>query len=630
MPSCPTSSARSSTGATSSGTAPLDFQRLKKRHAQGDLKLIVIDPRKTEAGRFADIWVQLRPGTDTALFMAWINVIIEEGLYDKDFVENWTFGFDELRARAAEYTPEKVAEITWVPADVIRASARMYATNGPAGFHWGCATDMFGLNSIRVEQARICLRALTGNLAVGGGEVIVGPGPIVDGKLGIRDSMLALPEKVSPEQRAKQLGNDRFKLLGWLGYEAMYRYHEETYGVPFPTAAHNFVAVQPLIWKAVLEKDPYPVTAMITWGSNVLLNGGDVKTIYKALKSPNLELHVVMEHFMTPTAMLADYVLPIASKFEKPMCATHEDFASNIACSEAAIEPRGERRGDYHVWKGLAERLGFGEYFPWKTEEELADYRLAPLGKTFHQVATSEYFVRSDEPWTYATINPRTGKPTGFATPSGKVELYSNVLKELGYDPLPYYEEPPESPVRTPELAKEYPYILITGGNFRPMFHSENRQLGIGTREQYPDPVMDVNTETAEGPRHRGRRLGVRRDPQGRHQAAGLGQRRDRPAGGQRAESLVVPRGAGPRAVARRALGVELQRAHSRRRLRHVRPGDRRLAAPGLALQDLQGRDGGARRGRRWPARDLRGCRTTTLRPPGRRLIAPPSVCWGP
>ena len=309
--------------------------------------------------------------------------------------------------------------------------------------------------------------------------------------------MLALPERVSPEQRKKQLGNDRFKLLGWQGYEAMHKYHEDTYGVPFPTAAHNFLAVQPLVWKAVLEKDPYPLTAMITWGSNVLLNGGDVKTIYKALKSPNLELHVVLEHFMTPTAMLADYVLPVASKFEKPMCATHEDFAPNIACSEAAIRPRGERLSDYFVWKGLAERLGFGEYFPWKTEEELADYRLAPLGLTFEEVATEKYFVRSDEPWTYATINPRTGKATGFATPSGKAELYSNVLKELGYDPLPLYEEPPESPISTPEVAKEYPYILITGGNFRPMFHSENRQLGIGTREQYPDPIMDINTETA-------------------------------------------------------------------------------------------------------------------------------------
>ena len=478
-------------------TAPLDWQRLKKRVEAGEVKLIVIDPRKTEAGRFADIWVQLRPGTDTALLMAWINVIIEEGLYDRAFVEEWTSGFEELRTRAAEYTPERVAEITWVPPDVIRESARMYATSQPAGFHWGSATDMLGLNSIRVEQARICLRAITGNLAEGGGEMVVGPGPIIGGKMGVRDSMLVFPEKISAEQRKKQIGSDRFKLMGWPGYEAMAKYHEETYGVPFPTAAHNFVAVQPLIWKAIVEQDPYPITAMITWGSNVLLNGGDVKTMYKALKSPNLELHVVLEHFMTPTALLADYVLPIASKLEKPMCATHEDFAPNIACAEAAVQPLGERHGDFYVWKGLAERLGFGEYFPWKTEEDLADERLAPLGLTFKEVATEKYFVRSDEPWTYKTINPSTGKRTGFATPSGKAELYSHVLEQLGYDPLPYYEEPPESPISTPQVAEEYPYILITGANFRPMFHSENRHFGMGTREQYPDPIMELHPDTA-------------------------------------------------------------------------------------------------------------------------------------
>ena len=161
------------------------------------------------------------------------------------------------------------------------------------------------------------------------------------------------------------------------------------------------------------------------------------------------------------------------------------------------MAPLGERRGDYLVWKGLAERLGFGEYFPWETEEELADERLAPLGLTFHEVATEKYFVRSDEPWTYKSINPRTGRPTGFATPSGKVELYSRVLEELGYDPLPYYEEPPESPVSTPEVAVEYPLILNTGANFRPMFHSENRHWGMGYREQHPDPITEIHPDTA-------------------------------------------------------------------------------------------------------------------------------------
>ena len=478
-------------------TVPLDWRDLKKRVKAGDTKLIVIDPRKTEAGRIADMWVQVRPGTDAALMMAWINVIMEEGLYNQAFVDQWTIGFDELHRRAAEYTPEKVADITWVPVDVIRESARMYATNWPAVLKFGSSTDMFGRNSIRVEQARVCLRAITGNLATGGGEIAEGPGPVVDGKMGLRESMLALPEKVSPGQRKKQLGCDRFKLMTWPGFELLNKHHMATYGIPYPITAHNFLSVQPLVWKAILEQDPYPVKALFTWTTNVLVNGGDVKTIYKALKSPNLDLHVVLDHVMTPTALLADYVLPAASKLEKIVCHTHEDFAPWIACGEAAVEPLGERRSDYFFWKGLAERLGFGEYFPWKNEEELADYRLAPLGLSFEDVAKRKYYVNSDESWTYEKINPRTNKPTGFGTPSGKVELYSHVLEELGYDPLPFYEEPPESPVSTPEVAKEFPYILITGGNFRPMFHSENRHFGMGTREQHPDPIVELHPDTA-------------------------------------------------------------------------------------------------------------------------------------
>ena len=120
---------------------------------------------------------------------------------------------------------------------------------------------------------------------------------------------------------------------------------------------------------------------------------------------------------------------------------------------ERAIAPLGERKSDYYFFRELAIRLGFGEYFPWKTDEEFYNYRLQPLGITFEEAATKKYVIASAEPWTYDKINPRTGKTTGFATESGKFELYSNLLKELGYDPLPYYEEPPESPVRTPEIG---------------------------------------------------------------------------------------------------------------------------------------------------------------------------------
>jgi thiosulfate reductase/polysulfide reductase chain A len=473
------------------------WRQLKKRmQTQPKPKMIIIDPRRIDMVDYAEMWLQIRPGTDAALFMSWINVIIEEGLCDKEFIGKWTYGFEELKKRAEEYPPEKVAEITWIPADKIRKSARMYATEKPGFITLGLATDEIGRNGIRVEQARICLHAITGNMRVEYGAMPQGPGPVINGKMAIRDSMLQLEDKCPPEQKPKQLGSDRFKLMTWPAYEIVNKYYKQTYGVPLAMSGHNFSVAQPMIWRGIADRQPYPITALLSWTSNPLLNAGNTKMVYKALKSPNLKLHVVLEHFMTPTAMVGDYVLPAASKFEVPCLSTTEDFTPFFRTGEQAIPPLGERRDDYEFFREMAIRLGFGKYFPWKTKAELHSYRLEPIGMTFEE-AKDRYSVLSDEPWTYETINPRTGKPTGFATPSRKFELYSNVLKELGYDPLPFYEEPMESPISTPDLAEEYPLILITGGRFLPMFQSEHRQLGMGMREQHPDPLMDIHPDTA-------------------------------------------------------------------------------------------------------------------------------------
>ncbi len=472
----------------------------KWRTEKPEAKLIVVDPRQTELAKMADLWLQIRPGTDTALLMAWINVIIARNLYDREFVEQWTYGFEHLKRRAAEYTPERVAEITWIPADKIIASAIAYASNKPGCIHSGLAPDQFGRNATRVEQAKLCLHAVTGNMrGEAPGLAPEGPGPIVNGVMAMRDSMLQMAERCSPEQRAKQLGSDRFKLMTWPAYERMNALYERTYGVPLPMSGHSFSAPEPAIWRSIIDGVPYPIKALITWGSNPLLNAANTKMVYKALKSPNLDLHVVLEHFLTPTAMLADYVLPAASKLERGTLSTMEDFTSVFIAAERAIQPMGERKPDYYFFRELAIRLGFGEHFPWKTEEELYDYRLRPLGITFKEAATNKYVIASAEPWPHDRINPRTGKATGFATRSGKFELYSNLLEELGYDPLPYYEEPPESPVSTPEIAAKYPLILINGGRFMPQFQSEHRQYGIGLREQHPDPLLQIHPETAAG-----------------------------------------------------------------------------------------------------------------------------------
>ena len=323
---------------------PVEWRNIQKPDRNGrKKKIIVIDPRQTEAAKAADIWLQLRPGTDTALFLGWLNVIIGEKLYDDAFVSEWTFGFDQLKERVSDCTPERVSEITWVPAEKIREAARMYATNRPATLNYGMATDAMGLNGMRAEQARVCLRAITGNMSVHGLEAVTGPGPIINGKIAVRDAMLQLEEKCSPEQRRKQLGADRFKLMTWTAYEITSKYYKEVYGIPQCMSGHNFLAHQPTVWQAILEGKPYPVKAMVTWTSNPLLNAANAKRVYEALKSPNLELHVVLESFMTPTALLADYVLPSASKFEQPLCSTFEDFGPILSCGQRAIKPMGER-----------------------------------------------------------------------------------------------------------------------------------------------------------------------------------------------------------------------------------------------------------------------------------------------
>ena len=475
------------------GTTPTDsfprgaawfVQERRKRR----LQLIVIDPRVTKVAEMADMHLQLRPGTDCALVLGWINIIIRERLYDKDFVDNWTTGFNKLAERVHDYTPERVASITGLNVDEVVESARMFATNKPAAIFGGVATDQIGLNGTRVEQACAACEALTGGIDILGGSMITGIGPGSGEKRLIRDSEMELRDMLPKEQRRKQLGFDRFKLMSWAGYEFTAKPYEKFYGVPAPTM-HRMGISPSLLWRTILSRKPYPITAMISWESNPLIWAGNTKLVYEAMKSPNLELYVVNEHFMTPTALLADYVLPAASWMERAYLDTMEDFADVAVGGERAVPPLGERKEDYYFWRELGIRLGQEEYWPWKNMEEVIAYRLKPMDITYEEFIQVGCLLTPPEEKKYERL--------GFATPSGKFEFHSSILEKLGYDPLPFYEEPAESPVRTPEVAKEYPLILNTGGRFMPQFHSEHRQRGTGMRERHPDPLTDINTEDA-------------------------------------------------------------------------------------------------------------------------------------
>ena len=467
------------------------WSTITKQRSQRDLKLVVIDPRRTKTTEIADIWLRPRPGTDTALALSWLNVIINEELYNKDFVDNWTVGLDKLKKRVQEYPPEKVAEITGVPAEDIAAAARMYATNKPATIPYAVSVDQVGLNGTRTEQCRIILRAITGNLGVFGGEFVPRPGETNNGGKFVTEAELTMTHLVPPEVMRKQMGYERARLAGLMGWSLTAEHIEKVYGVPAPVTVQTQAHV-PMMWRAILTGEPYPIEALIAWGSNPMAWAGNVKLAYEALKSPNLELHVVQELFMTPSAQIADYVLPAATWMERYLCTNMMDFSSLIAAGDRSIEPLGERRDIYEFFRGLALAVGQGEEnWPWETLEGVSRHRLKATGITLEE-AIERMIVLPDgfdlQPWL----------KTGFPTPSGKVELYSTILEKLDYDPLPYYEEPPESPVRTPEIAKEYPLILNTGGNVMPMFHSEFMQKELG-RAKKPDPLMDIHPDTARG-----------------------------------------------------------------------------------------------------------------------------------
>lgn len=419
-------------------------------------KLIVVDPRRTAMAERADLWLQIRPGTDAALALGMLHVIVEEGLEDRAFVERWTVGFDRLAARLREYPPERVADITWVPADAIREAARLFARTKPAALEWGVALEQTP-NCLQTVRAVGLLPALTGNVDVPGGWVL-GMHLVPEPDL--------LAERLSEEMRRKRMGADRYRVLA--GPEAF-----------FPSAH------APTLFEAMRTGEPYPVKAFLIFGNNALTTYAQSDRVRDALLA--LDFLMVMDLYLTPTAELADLVLPAASWLEVDQVVPLPFIANNVVLAQQRVVRIGECRQDEEVFIDLARRLGLDAGI-----EPLADVfrtQLRPLGIDFAELAERGFVT--------APIRYRKHEDGGFSTPSGKVELASSYLEALGYDPLPFYVEPPESPMSTPELAEEFPLILTTGGRSQYFFHSEYRQLP-SLRRRHRDPMVEIHPETAQ------------------------------------------------------------------------------------------------------------------------------------
>jgi thiosulfate reductase/polysulfide reductase chain A len=448
------------------------------------VKVIVIDPRYTETAAKADLWLPLRPGSDAALALAWLNVIIWEGLYDQQFIENCTVGFEQLAQHVRQYTPEWAAPLTWLDADLIRQGARIYATHRPGNIMWGVAVDQLGKPTGAAIHARALLRAVTGNLDAPGSDLLTGPCQNF-----VTDEEMEANEWLPEEQKAKQLGSDRHKMTTWPGYGRIAAICKEVWGKA-PTAEWMCEAHPPAVFRAILTGDPYPVKALITLATNPINSYSPSQQVLEVLKA--VDFSVSVEYWMTPTAMLADYILPAAGWLERPTITSTYGCSDYVIASQRAIQPLYERRTDYEFWRGLALRLGQEAMWPWENLEEANYYRIYPLGYPVNSydefVENVRYHFPEREYYKYARH--------GFATPSRRVELYSSLLEELGYPPMPLYVGPSENEIDHPEIAQEYPLVLITGGGFMPFYHSEHFQIKE-LRFLRHEPYMQINPKTA-------------------------------------------------------------------------------------------------------------------------------------
>jgi len=422
--------------------------RLRRALKRGS-RLIVVDPRPTPAARRAEVWLRLRPGTDAALALGMMRVILEEGLEDRNFVQEWTVGSERLKMRLESYPLSRVEEITWVPQDEIRRAARIYAGERPSAIQWGNALE-HNLNSHQNCRAVLVLMALTGNLEVPGGNFRATPPPCMP----LRE--MVLPQRIEDRPR---------KMLS-----AHWGLHPMLATVPPPAAVET-----------LRSGSPHPVEVLYIQGSNPLITYPHSQVVKEALQQ--VPFLAVAELMMTPTALLADLVLPAATNFEYDDIGHYGLPHGFLVARPKIVDPPGEAWPDIRILNELAKILGFRASF-WEDEREILDAVLEPAGMDY-EAFKKRGVLRGPREFL------RYGKE-GFRTPSGKVEIYSSRLEARGLDPLPNYRDPLEP---WGGLCKEFPLIL-TSAKDPVFFHSAGRRLPM-LRKVSASPRVELAPELA-------------------------------------------------------------------------------------------------------------------------------------
>jgi anaerobic selenocysteine-containing dehydrogenase len=446
-------------GKNDRNTAPGAAEAIYYAREQG-AKLIVVDPVKTPFAKMADIWLQIKPGHDGQLAMAMIHEIIANNLYDADFVREHCLGFDELKAAAAAYPADAVGPRVWLEPDAIREAARLYATTGPACIIDGNGIDM-QIQVFQITRAVCALRALTGNLDKDGGDFIPQPVPLRN--IQYKEK---LPAGVAPITRDYPLFNT---------------FHE-TWGLH----------AQSCLVDAILDETPYPIRMLLVQSGNPAVTMTDANRVRRAFQK--LDFLVVIDLFRNQTARYADVILPASSCFEKTQLNRASMRNSPVILQNQVIDCLGDSRPDWKIVFELGRRLGFTDAFPWDSAEAAIDYQLAPSGLTVEKLRQNPDGLRA------APLEFEKYRTKGFATPSGKVELFSPRLQAAGHLPVPFLDGDTANPISFVDVLGEGALIGISGERTNRYTHTQFHHIPsllkrekAGTVDLHPEDARRRN-----------------------------------------------------------------------------------------------------------------------------------------
>jgi anaerobic selenocysteine-containing dehydrogenase len=515
-------------GVNPPATSPAQAARINRARNRG-AKLIVIDPRKTTLAAKADSWLRVRPGTDGELAMAMLNVLIEENLFDAEFARRWTNGpflvrcdnnqllrqsdlqsmgnethmvWDErrggpsidqqnaalfgtfpvtlrdgtavrcqpalqmLKDAAVLYAPERSESITTVPAAEVRKAVRLFAKEKPSSYCTWVGLEQDN-DAMQTNRAACCFYGLTGQFDQRGSNVL----------FAITPTNPIYGRELLPKDKADlRLGVDQHPL-----------------GPPSDPGLVQAAEV----YEAILAGRPYPIKAMIAFGTDPLLGHGDSLRGKAALEA--LEFYIHVDTIVNPSANFADLLLPAASCWEREALMTSfevaEDTLNWAQLRPAVAKPVGESRSDSEIIFALAKRLGLSEQFFDDDLEAALNHQLAPSNLSVQELKQNPVGLRANVTTRhrkYAEVDAQTGEPSGFNTPTRKIEIYSTSFAKAGYPPLPQFQ------ARKPN-HDSYPLTLTF---FRDIHFCDEQHRNVPRlRRKVPEPFLEIHPQTAKAQR---------------------------------------------------------------------------------------------------------------------------------